>query len=37
MKHALEQLKSLSLDPRRPVIVTDADEVILHFADILSE
>ncbi|PHZ83651.1 hypothetical protein [Paremcibacter congregatus] len=37
MKHALEQLKSLSLNPRRPVIVTDADEVILHFADILSE
>ncbi len=37
MKFALEQLKSLSLDSDRPVIISDADEVILHFSDILSE
>lgn len=37
MKFTLEQLKSLSLDRARPVIISDADEVILHFSDILSE
>ncbi len=37
MKFALEQLKSLSLSGPRPVIITDADEVILHFSDMLQE
>ena len=37
MKFALEQLKSLSLNTTRPVIISDADEVILHFSEILSE
>lgn len=37
MKFALEQLKSLSLAGGRPVIISDADEVILHFSDILSK
>jgi len=37
MRFALAQLKSLSLNPLRPVIISDADEVILQFSDILSE
>jgi hypothetical protein len=37
MKLALEQLKLLSLNKTRPVIISDADEVILHFAHILSD
>ena len=37
MKFALEQLKSLSLRGNRPVIISDADEVILHFSEIQSE
>jgi len=37
MKFALEQLKLLSLTPTRPLIITDADEVILHFSDILAD
>ena len=36
MKFALEQLKSLSLGGNRPVIISDADEVILHFSELLS-
>jgi len=37
MKFALEQLKALSLNPARPLIISDADEVILHFTSLLSE
>jgi len=37
MKLALTQLKPLSVSGSRPILITDADEVILHFADILSE
>ncbi|MCK5424680.1 MAG: hypothetical protein KAI89_04850 [Emcibacter sp.] len=37
MKFALKQLKSLTLNGSRPVIISDADEVILHFSDILSK
>ncbi len=37
MKFALEQLESISLNSSRPVIISDADEVILHFSDMLSE
>lgn len=37
MKLALEQLKNLPIDSSRPLIVTDADEVILHFSAILSD
>ncbi|PCJ30989.1 MAG: hypothetical protein COA93_11605 [Alphaproteobacteria bacterium] len=37
MEFALEQLKALSFGRSRPVIISDADEVILHFADIFSE
>lgn len=37
MKFALEQLKLLPLNKARPVIISDADEVILHFAHILSD
>ncbi|VAW05784.1 hypothetical protein MNBD_ALPHA01-667 [hydrothermal vent metagenome] len=37
MKFALEQLKTIPLDSSRPVIISDADEVILHFANILSD
>lgn len=37
MKFALKQLKSLTLNGSRPVIISDADEVILHFSDMLSE
>lgn len=37
MKFALKQLKSLSFSKSRPVIISDADEVILHFCQILSD
>ena len=37
MEFALEQLKKISFGKLRPVIISDADEVILHFADVLSE
>lgn len=37
MKFALEQVNSLIQDISRPLIITDADEVILHFAGMLSE
>ncbi|PCI45994.1 MAG: hypothetical protein COB49_09375 [Alphaproteobacteria bacterium] len=37
MKFALKQLKNLSLNPSRPLIISDVDEVILHFSEILSE
>ncbi|WP_417318477.1 hypothetical protein [Emcibacter sp.] len=35
MQQAISQIKSLSLDPSRPLLVTDADEVVLDFANIL--
>ena len=34
MQHAITQIKSLTLDPAKPLLVTDADEVLLDFADI---
>ncbi|MBL4800819.1 MAG: hypothetical protein JKY45_02925 [Emcibacter sp.] len=37
MKYAIEQLKLLSFNNSRPIIISDADEVILHFAHILSD
>ncbi len=37
MKFALEQLKNISLTSSRPLIISDADEVILHFSDLLSQ
>lgn len=37
MKFALKQLKSLALNGARPIVISDADEVILHFSDMLSE
>ncbi len=37
MKFALKQLESLAFDPTQPVIIVDADEVILHFSEILSD
>ena len=37
MKQAIAQLESLSFYKNRPVIISDADEVILHFAHILSD
>ncbi|NOZ42685.1 MAG: hypothetical protein GXP02_05910, partial [Alphaproteobacteria bacterium] len=37
MKFALEQLKLLSLDRLRPIIISDADEVILQFAGMLEQ
>ncbi|WP_321390831.1 hypothetical protein [Emcibacter sp.] len=36
MQHAIAQIKSLTLDSSKPVLVTDADEVLLDFADIFS-
>lgn len=35
MKHALEQIRQLKIDPEKPMIISDADEVILHFSDLL--
>jgi len=37
MKFALKQLKSIPLNASRPLIISDVDEVILHFANMLSE
>lgn len=37
MKLALEQVKKLSLSTECPVIISDVDEVILHFSDMLGE
>ncbi|MCF8474570.1 MAG: hypothetical protein K9G26_07730 [Emcibacter sp.] len=37
MKFALKQIKSLTLNSIRPFIISDADEVILHFTDMLSQ
>jgi len=37
MKFALEQLKTVSLTSSRPLIISDADEVIFHFSNLLSQ
>jgi len=37
MKLALEQINQLKIDPDRPTIISDADEVILHFSDLFED
>ncbi|WP_138379679.1 hypothetical protein [Luteithermobacter gelatinilyticus] len=35
MQIALEQIKQINLDPERALIISDADEVLLHFTELL--